>query len=300
MRRDDEHGEVVVEPHLSVVIPCRNAEATIGEQLEALASEQWEEPWEVVVSDNGSADATRAIVAGFEARLPELRVVDSSDVRGPAHAMNVGAGAARGPLLAFCDADDVIGAGWLRAMGEALATHPFVAAAQETRRLNPDWISETRQSIDGVLPEAKFPPHHTYAGAGTIGVRKDTHQSIGGFDSEFGALFEIDYAFRLREKGIVPTLAPSAVVHYRWRRRLRDIYRQARWYADGRALLEKRYVPAKATPRRIVRWLAAGWSEVLAQVPQLTRKGGRAKMAWLLGWQAGRLHAAVKHRTLVV
>jgi len=290
----------VAAPDVSIITVTYECRELLRRCLAAIPAAVGQRSYEVIVSDNGSADATRAIVAGFEARLPELRVVDSSDVRGPAHAMNVGAGAARGPLLAFCDADDVIGTGWLRAMGEALATHPFVAAAQETRRLNPDWISETRQSIDGVLPEAKFPPHHTYAGAGTIGVRRDVHQSIGGFDSEFGALFEIDYAFRLREKGIVPTLAPSAIVHYRWRRRLRDIYRQARWYADGRALLEKRYVPAKATPRRIVRWLAAGWSEVLAQVPQLTRKGGRAKMAWLLGWQAGRLHAAVKHRTLVV
>jgi glycosyltransferase involved in cell wall biosynthesis len=39
---------------LSVVVPCLNGAKHIGTQLMALAKQDWSEPWEVVVSDNGS------------------------------------------------------------------------------------------------------------------------------------------------------------------------------------------------------------------------------------------------------
>ena len=64
---------------ISVVIPCFNDEETIGSQLEAVAKQAWSGEWEVVVSDNGSRDNTLAIVEQFRERLPNLRVVDSSD-----------------------------------------------------------------------------------------------------------------------------------------------------------------------------------------------------------------------------
>ncbi|HET9225168.1 MAG TPA: glycosyltransferase, partial [Thermoanaerobaculia bacterium] len=43
---------------LSVVIPCLNAEATLGDQLEALAGQGWSGEWEVIVADNGSTDGS--------------------------------------------------------------------------------------------------------------------------------------------------------------------------------------------------------------------------------------------------
>ncbi len=61
----------------SVVIPVRNGAATLAEQLEALAQQEYDDEWEVVVADNGSSDATREVVNGFR-DLPQLRVVDAS------------------------------------------------------------------------------------------------------------------------------------------------------------------------------------------------------------------------------
>jgi len=69
---------------LSVIIPCFNAATTV--QLEALAHQHWCEPWEVIVSNNGSTDETVAIVEQYQEKLSNLRIVDSSDQRGAAHA----------------------------------------------------------------------------------------------------------------------------------------------------------------------------------------------------------------------
>src|SRR5689334_1914994 len=79
---------------LSVVIPCLNAAATLGVQLEALIGQSWPGGWEVIVADNGSTDGSREIVESYRGRLPDLKLVDASDRRGQAHARNLGAAAA--------------------------------------------------------------------------------------------------------------------------------------------------------------------------------------------------------------
>jgi len=97
------------DPFVSVVIPALNVADTIGDQLDALAHQTYAGAWEVVVSDNGSTDATRERVEVWRDRLPHLRIVDSSRRRGVSPARNVGVEAARGDLVLICDGDDVVG-----------------------------------------------------------------------------------------------------------------------------------------------------------------------------------------------
>ena len=96
----------------SVVIPAYNAARFITTQLEALAKQTTTRSFEVVVSDNGSTDNTIALIEAFDAPYP-LRWVDSSNIKGPANARNVGACEARGKILVFCDSDDYVETGWL-------------------------------------------------------------------------------------------------------------------------------------------------------------------------------------------
>ena len=51
------------EPLATVVIPARNAEAWIGEQLQSLAEQVDAPPFDVVVADNGSTDGTARTAA---------------------------------------------------------------------------------------------------------------------------------------------------------------------------------------------------------------------------------------------
>ncbi len=61
-------------PVVSVVIPVRDMEATIGAQLAALAGQDFDRPREVVVADNGSTDASATVAERWRGRL-SLRVV---------------------------------------------------------------------------------------------------------------------------------------------------------------------------------------------------------------------------------
>src|SRR5947207_499564 len=101
---------------VTVVVPARNAEATLGRALDAIASQRLDEPWETIVVDDGSSDGTAGIAEGAPGDVTVLR----AGAAGPAAARNRGAEAARGEMLAFTDADCFPAPGWLAAGLRAL------------------------------------------------------------------------------------------------------------------------------------------------------------------------------------
>jgi len=107
------------EIRLSFVIPSRNEEALVGEALEAILAsvarasgvrriDLWlpDTSFEVIVADDGSEDATAAIV-GIFAEGAGVRLVTSIG-RTSAAARNVGAAASSGRVLCFVDADTIV------------------------------------------------------------------------------------------------------------------------------------------------------------------------------------------------
>ena len=286
------------QPKLTVVIPALDAADDIARQLDALAGQEWDQPWEVVVADNGSTDGTRAVVEGYADLLPSLRVVDASETRGQAHALNAGVESARAEAVAFCDADDEVAPGWVAAMGDALARHELVACQSDTAKLNEPWVQGTREGqVPGRLSTVSFPPYAPYAGSGGLGMRRSTHARLGGFDETMFVLFDVDLCLRAHKAGIELVLVPDALLHYRYRSGWRSVFRQARVYAEQMALVQLRHEDRAARPKGRP-WLVRGWKPVLACVASLHRRADRAKLAWLLGWQVGRYIGSVRYRVL--
>lgn len=284
---------------LSVVIPCLNAEATLGAQLEALARQSWPGEWEVIVADNGSTDHSREIVERYRGRIPGLRLVNASDRRGQAHARNMGAAAAAGDAFLFCDADDEVGAGWLAAMGRALAVNDFVACRYDQEKLNPVAVRRTHLNPqkDG-LTRYDYPDFLPHAGGGGLGVRRRVHEAVGGFDETLPALEDTDYCWRIQLAGFGFHFVPEAVVHIRHRHDLGSIYRQGVSYGKHNVLIYSRY-RSKGMPR--LGWVPGllRWGKLIARTPLmvLTREG-RARWLWQLGWRVGRLEGCFKYRVV--
>lgn len=90
-------------PRASIVVPAFNAATTLGATLDALARQTFRD-LEVVVVDDGSSDATGALVRAR--RDPRVRLVRQAN-RGLAGARNTGIAHARGAVIGFCDADDL-------------------------------------------------------------------------------------------------------------------------------------------------------------------------------------------------
>jgi glycosyltransferase involved in cell wall biosynthesis len=92
---------VPVDPRVSVVVPCYNAERYLAAALDgALAQEGV--ALEVLVADDGSSDGTAAVLARYAGRVQVLH----QEHRGPSATRNACLRAARGEYVALLDADD--------------------------------------------------------------------------------------------------------------------------------------------------------------------------------------------------
>ena len=82
---------------ISCVIPVRNGMPWLEEQLQALADQECDEQWEVVVADNGSTDGQRCSRSAV-GRTQDIPLVDASGVREHRQPAMPGSGA-KGDLL---------------------------------------------------------------------------------------------------------------------------------------------------------------------------------------------------------
>ncbi len=98
-------------PRVSIIIPAYNEERHLAACLQAIAA-QTVVPFEVIVVDNNSTDATAAIARQHRKQLPMLRVVAAKD-QGRVYARNAGFNAATGDIFARIDADTMLPPGWL-------------------------------------------------------------------------------------------------------------------------------------------------------------------------------------------
>ncbi len=283
-------------PLVSVVIPAKDAAHTLPEQLEALCGQETPRAWELVVADNGSRDTTRQIAESYASRLPALTVVDASERRGAAHARNRGAEVARGEILLFCDADDVVAPGWLEAMARGVEEGGFVASRFEVHRLNRAAVAAAhRHPQESGLNPYTYPDFLPHAGGAGLGVRRDLHREIGGFDEARLALEDTDYCWRLQLAGQPLAFAGDAVVHVRFKPSLGGDFRQlfgygvenVRIYRDYRARGMKRLSPI-AGPLRWIKLILTSWSML----------SNRRRAGWVaqLGWRLGRAVGCLRFR----
>lgn len=92
---------------VSVVIPCYRCARTIERAVASVAA-QAQRPAELILVDDASADATRAVLQDLQGRHPPdwIRLVLLDQNVGAASARNAGWAAATQPYVAFLDADD--------------------------------------------------------------------------------------------------------------------------------------------------------------------------------------------------
>jgi hypothetical protein len=210
---------------ISVVIPAYNAATTLTEQLLALASQEYDGDWEVVVVDNGSTDGTAEVARRYRHRFQACSIVDGGPQRGHSAPRNAGASAARGELLVFCDADDVVAPGWLRAMADAACHYDLVGGWLDggplndasTRSWHRPWPRDRLRSW--LLP---------YAVSANLAIWAKVLGELGGWSSEYEAGGEdTELSWRAQLAGYRLGFAPDAVVYYRYRSGIGQTARQA-------------------------------------------------------------------------
>jgi glycosyltransferase involved in cell wall biosynthesis len=99
---------MMAEMRVSIVMPVRNAEATLADAIASVRAQSFAE-WELILVDDGSTDASLSIAeaaAESDPRITSL-VRPNSLQRGAAGARNFGLEHCKGEFVAFLDADDL-------------------------------------------------------------------------------------------------------------------------------------------------------------------------------------------------
>lgn len=123
-------------PRVSILLPVRNAAATLPAALASLAGQTFTD-CELVAVDDGSSDASADLVESFKPAYP-VRLVRFEEPRGLVSALQAGLAAARGDLIARMDADDVCHPERMRRQVEMLHEQPDIGVSATRVRFGGD------------------------------------------------------------------------------------------------------------------------------------------------------------------
>jgi glycosyltransferase involved in cell wall biosynthesis len=283
----------------SVVIPARDAGQWIGTQLEALATQEFDGDFEVIVADNGSRDATASIAHSFRSRFARLIVVDASKQRGANFARNRGVECAAGKLLLFCDADDCASRTWVAHLVRASEDAPFLGGSLDLLKLNTalqrSWYGGDT-SLPGVRPWEGFLGWVTSA---NFAMTPELARDLGPLDTHYlGAGDDIAVSWRATMLGKPPEAVPDAVMHYRLRPAGLAAWKHQSVYGRRQVTLYRQFA-SQGLPRRPWPTVRRSWGYTLRSTlsPFSPVEQRRAALR-SLAYEVGRVIGSIEERTL--
>ncbi|HEX6210506.1 MAG TPA: glycosyltransferase [Methylomirabilota bacterium] len=241
---------------MSVVVPARNAEATLAGCLASIARASGDLCVEVLVADNGSVDGTAAVAAAAGARVVSLPGMRVSALRSRAAADT------SGRILAFIDADHEIGADWFRLAIQRLDETGVGAAGAAYLAPSPGtWVQRLydllRRRPEGVHDAAWLP-------SGNLAVTRRVFEEVNGFDPRLESCEDVDFCRRVRARGYrLVSDSRLESVHHGDPATLRDLFRGELWRGRDtlmglRPPVQVRDLPSTLYPVLTLGLIAAG------------------------------------------
>ncbi|MGO9889533.1 MAG: glycosyltransferase family 2 protein [Solirubrobacteraceae bacterium] len=238
-------------PEVSVVMPFAGDEYAAQAAIDALLALDLRVGDELILADNSGLAVARGGVA----------VIRATGERSPAHARNVGAASAHGEWILFLDAD-CRAPRWLLDAYFAVPVADDVGAlaGEVVPLLEGDTLAARYGSARSFLSQEAHlkHPYRPRAVAANLLVRRKAFEEVGGFYEGVRAAEDTDFSWRLQRAGWKLELRRGAQVEHRYRATLRELRKQWRGYAAGRAWLARRYdgfEPEPAVARAVGRAL---------------------------------------------
>lgn len=290
-------------PRASIVVPVHGQLAHTLGCLRALSAPS-AIPFEVIVVDDASPDATADVLPG----IPHLRYHRLPENVGFIGACNAGAALARGGLLVFLNNDTAPQPGWLEALAATFDRHPE-AGIVGAQLVHPDG---RLQEAGGILfssgnafhygragspddPRYRHLREADYVSGAALAVPTALFGTLGGFDPAFAPAYyeDADLAMRVRAHGARVLYQPRArVVHFEGASagrslgsgmKAHQVENQARLQARWREVLQASHAPPGTDPQRAADWRARRRVLVVdAMTPQPDRDSGSLRLVNLI------------------
>ncbi|HRH69110.1 MAG TPA: glycosyltransferase [Flavobacteriales bacterium] len=176
-------------PSISVLLPFRNAEATIDTAIASIVQQSLTD-FELLLIDNGSRDGSGTIVREWSRRDSRLRVIDEPNI-GIAHALNTGLAAAGGRYIARMDADDTAHPDRIERQVSFMEAHPEIGVLGTRTRFETTVEKSSGMAWFVAWQNTILSPHDHYVkrfvdtplAHPTVLFRKELVSRHGGYDS---------------------------------------------------------------------------------------------------------------------
>lgn len=201
-------------PSVSVVVPVHNGADFLKAAIDSILAQTMRD-FECVVVDDGSSDATPAMLADYERADPRLRVVRIAHA-GIVAALNRGLAEARAPLIMRMDSDDIALPERMARQMAFLAAEPAVAVVGGAIELI-DRAGTRLRHVDYPLTPADCaaailrgsPLAHP-----AVMMRRDVILDCGGYRPQLQYAEDYDLWLRVSERWGLANL-PEVVLRYR-------------------------------------------------------------------------------------
>ena len=208
-------------PDVAVIVCTRNRAEHLAEMLPSFAQLYIPAGLTVdaIIVDNGSTDATQAMIAEKTQGCDWIRSVYEAKP-GLSNARNAGIGATSAPIVLFTDDDVRIPADWLAGMAQMFSdqdTHIVQGHIVLAESILLPWMEWVHRAglAEFIADESK-----TVIGA-NFGFRRAAWEQVGGFDPRFGSGTAIGFGDDTlfghqvrRQFGDVAIYSGAPIVHY--------------------------------------------------------------------------------------
>ena len=223
-------------PAVSVIIPTYNRAYCVGQTLRTVLEQSFDD-YELIVVDDGSTDATRAVLEQF---APNVKCIYQKNA-GAAAARNAGMKSAKGEFIAFLDSDDEWFPEKLEVQWEQLRSHATAVAHMVDAKIGDyDKYVGSLFELRGVRGEYELRPLRVRPFLDVLGtqfftstwmLRRSAIEKVGYFDTSLRIFEDLDFLCRMSLAG--PFVVSGYVGTYMRRKAgavgaLSDLYQKSR------------------------------------------------------------------------
>ncbi len=214
--------------NISVIMPARDAEATISDALDSVISQDYPGHIEIIVADASDSPAMTGII---RASYPDVRVIPNPEHSIPA-GLNHAIREATGEFIIRCDTSSKLPPTYVRRVVDVLKRtgassvggYQKVAGTTFFQKAVGLAMNSLLGSGGPIYRVGRIPgPADTvYLGA----WRRDKLESVGGFNNHLLRNEDYELNWRLRQRGETVWFDPNLMVDYRPRSSLKELARQ--------------------------------------------------------------------------
>lgn len=189
---------------VSVVVPAYNEELIIATCIQHLQAQIFDQPYEIIISNNNSTDRTAEI-----AKQLGVRVLNTTE-KGYVHAAIAGVQAAEGEIIAMTDSDTRVPPHWLQRIYDTLQAQPELAAVGGPFEFHdgPRGVRAVIKLLNGISPRLMIA---SLSGM-NMAFRRSAYEAVGGFNPKINLQADTYLGNRLAKYGKTMLIRDNVVL----------------------------------------------------------------------------------------